>query len=157
MMSPYCFVCHRPFCGHDQGGRLVAFADYVESEICGMPPGLGWFCDKHVEAAESLASMPIDEALKELEARLGVFEEPDPPIPMPTPALWVRSPGPNVGKVVMIVRQARSIAPAEVLDKLRTGAIEVTRSPWGMDFEYYKAALIEAGATVEVRYGPNED
>jgi hypothetical protein len=73
MRPPICECCGLDFRGDDlyseTSGGLVRFADYepLPEGMVGHPPGLAWFCSKHITAARGLTMYSLGEALKRLE------------------------------------------------------------------------------------------
>ncbi|MCB9832057.1 MAG: hypothetical protein H6807_06230 [Planctomycetes bacterium] len=69
MMPPECEVCDQPF-DPGPGGDLVLFSNHrplPEGEV-GHPPGCGWFCARHLEAARALTHLDLAEARRRLRA-----------------------------------------------------------------------------------------
>ena len=61
MRPPICEICGR------EADETVAFADYESPDPhgpTGHPPGLGWFCRRHLEAARAMQGVPLDEVVR---------------------------------------------------------------------------------------------
>ncbi|WP_337173188.1 hypothetical protein [Paludisphaera sp.] len=157
MNPPCCRLCGRDFHGewfHSQGGgELVRFRDYrpLGEGLVGHPPGLEWFCREHAPAALRLTERDSSSALAILRERFGPCPRPGEPGNEPDPSLWVTAVGPNPARVFSIVHRASNDRAADVLTMLRSAPFEVARG-WPHSFESLRAALVDAGATVEVRY-----
>jgi hypothetical protein len=154
---PFCWLCSRDFrCEWfptGGGGELVHFLDYkpLPEGCVGHPRGLEWFCRDHAAAAQELAHLDAATALAALQARFGSFPRVREPTLMPDPSLWVTAVGPHRGRVFALVHQASGFPAGEALALLRSVPFEMARG-WPQSFETWRAALIAAGAGVEVRY-----
>ena len=156
MKPPICSLCNRDFRSehfhYKSGGDLVQFADYepLAQGIAGHPRGLAWFCRDHLEQARAYAFMPCAVALSTLVDQFGVFPAYK-PSPCQEPSLWITAIGPNPARVFAIIRQATSMAPAETKHLMSLGQLKVSQG-WPSQFISWQRALIDAGATVEVRF-----
>jgi hypothetical protein len=156
MRAQYCSVCKKDFrCEYfhtSGGGAFVGFRDYRPTPDGSVGPaeGLAWFCQAHLAAGRSLAHLTVDEALAELKRVYGEFPDP-PPSLMPDSSLWITSIGPNYARVFAVVREAMGITPSKAKALLDGAAFKVAGG-WPSQFEHWKEALCQAGATVEVRY-----
>lgn len=156
MKSPYCWLCGRDF--HSEwfhslgGGELVRFRDYLPlpEDFVGHPQGLEWFCREHAQAARELVDTDSTDALVELQQQYGTFPTPTLSV-IRDPSLWVTAVGPEPARVFAVFRQATGLPASEALAIFRSGTFEVARC-WPQQFENWRAALIAAGAGVEVRY-----
>lgn len=156
MKSPICHLCNKDFGSeffHFQtGGALVQFGDYqsLPEGTAGHPQGLEWFCNHHLQAAQALSTKTTSEALSELYTQYGEF-----PLYEVTsyraPELWVVSVGSNPVKVFSIFRQATQMPPSDAKKLLAAGTFKVAEG-WPREFHGWQAALVEAGAQVEVRF-----
>lgn len=158
MKSPYCWLCGRGFgCewAHTQGGgTLVQFRDdepRPEGWV-GHPRGLEWFCREHAPAALDLAAQDSATALAVLRDGFGPFPPAGERALMPDPSLWVTAIGPNTPRVFALVHRATGRPAAGALAVMRSVPFELARG-WPLSFEGLRAALVDAGAVVEVRYG----
>jgi hypothetical protein len=158
MTPQYCCLCKKDFrCEYFHtggGGKLVRFRDYraLPLGVSGKPNGLEWFCNEHLTAAQDLAHKNTEEAMSELRQQFGEFAGPEWPAHSTGPALWVTAVGPNFAKVYAIIRSASSLGPADARSLVRTGEFLVATG-WPAQFQHWRDALEEAGATVDVRYG----
>jgi len=158
LSPPYCCLCKKDFrCEYFHtggGGKLVRFRDYraLPLGVSGKPHGLEWFCNEHLAAAQDLAHNNTEEAMSELRQRFGDFAGAERPSLSREPALWVTAVGPNFPTVYAIVRRARSLGPADAWALVQTGEFLVAAG-WPAQFQHWRDALEEAGATVAVRYG----
>lgn len=156
MKSPICYLCNKDFSSAyfhaSLGGALVQFADYrpLREGAAGHPQGLEWFCEQHLQEAQALAEHATAKALLQLTEQYGVFP-PYEPKPIRDPELWVTAVGPNPAKVFALLRQATPISPADAKKLLAAGEFKVSQG-WPVQFQYWKTALAEAGARLEVRF-----
>lgn len=156
MKPPICDLCHNDFrCeyGHrGTGGGAVSFADFraLPEGAAGQAPGLEWFCDEHLASAKALTHLPHAGAMEHLRAEHGPFPE-YPPLPALDPALWVIDVGLQPAKVFSVLRQATRLSPQEAKQRLAEGVFQVLDA-WPAALEVWQQALVEAGATVEIRY-----
>lgn len=66
MRPPICELCSERF--DPAEGGLVQFAGHepLPEGMVGHPRGLGWFCPRHLAAAEALSGLTMSEALARL-------------------------------------------------------------------------------------------
>lgn len=75
MRPPICECCGLDFRDDDlhseTSGGLVRFADFepLPEGMVGHPPGLAWFCSKHITAARGFTEMALGAALIRLKER----------------------------------------------------------------------------------------
>lgn len=130
----------------------MQFANYgpLPEGIGGHPRGLEWFFRDHLEQARAYAPLSFAEALSRLVEQFGEFPAWT-SSPSHDASLWVTSIGPNKARVFAIVRQATSMTPAETKQLMSVGQLKVSEG-WPSQFASWQRALIDAGATVEVRF-----
>jgi len=87
MRPSICVLCGKPYIDETgpNRGSYVKFADYRPGVPYTLIEAVGkiYFCDEHVAMARSLASLPMEEALAELENRYGPFPRYQRPQPRP--------------------------------------------------------------------------
>lgn len=156
MKPPYCFLCHKDCrCAAlhlNAGGDFVQFADFVPLPhgMAGHPQGLEWFCPEHLPAAKTLVLKKSSEALYDLQQTYGEFLAQESYGPLAFPELWLISPGPNLQKILGIVRQSTGFSPAQFKEQIAGGTFKVATS-WPSELKPIADALKAAGATVEIR------
>ena len=142
-----------------KGGDVVRFADYVEpphGSLGAHPHGLRWICDEHLERALGQSAKDSDSAIRELKAELGCPEDAPVSPELEEPELWVTEIGPNRARVCSLVRRARGLTPAEARTVMNAERFRIARN-WPQEFAFLEQELVDAGATVEVRYSPWDD
>ena len=156
MKPPICSLCHRDFSSeyfhYTSGGDVVQFADFqrLKEGAAGHPRGLEWFCREHLEQAQAYASLCYAEAFSRLYEQFGEFPAKE-SSPLHDPSLWITAIGPNAARVFAIIRQATSMTPAETKHAMSLGHLKVSQG-WPSQFILWQRALVDAGATVEVRF-----
>lgn len=156
MKPPICALCNSDFRSeyfhYKGGGNLVQFADYkpIPQGAGGHPHGLEWFCRNHLEQAQAYARIPYVEARSRLVDQFGEFPA-QKSSPSYDASLWITAIGPNTARVFAIIRQATSMAPAETKYWMSQGQLKVAEG-WPSQFISWQRALVDAGATVEVRF-----
>ena len=65
MRPPICEICG------GEATATIAFADYrpLPDGMTGHPRGVGWFCARHLAAAEALRTLPLGAAVLRVRAR----------------------------------------------------------------------------------------
>lgn len=154
--APICHLCNKDFGSEyfhlQTGGGIVQFSDFrrLPEGAAGQPHGLEWFCNEHLEAATALASVPVEQAISKLQETFGRF----PPYeskPSRDPELWVTAVGPNSARVFSLLRQKTLLPPAQARELLTNAPFKFTHG-WPRYFENWRAALVEVGAEVEIRF-----
>lgn len=130
----------------------MQFADYepLAQGMAGQPHGLEWFCQEHLEQARAYSLMPYAKALSTLVDQFGEFPAYKNSL-CHDPSLWITAIGPNAARVFAIIRQATSMTPAQTKHLMSLGQLKISQG-WPSQFISWQRALVDAGATVEVRF-----
>lgn len=153
MRPPVCELCGKDFRSRwlnlEQGGELVKFTDYTPDpeNYAGHPQGVIWFCDDHKKDANERKSLTSANALVDLREKYSIALSPHPSEygPIPDPQLWIINTGPNIAKVVAIVKEATGLSSQESLDVIKKRQSPTIERPLS-ELETYKARLNEIGA-----------
>ena len=145
MAPPICELCGKDFRSRwvntELGGVLVTFSDQR---------GV-WFCDEHAEEAQQLAGLTSGKALKELSEKYS-FDLLGPPKeygPIPHPQLWLINIGPNIGKVITIVKEATGFTTREFIDLNKHRQGPIVEGPF-TTLQVYRERLDEIGAEADI-------
>ncbi|MFC1607709.1 hypothetical protein ACFL47_07020 [Candidatus Latescibacterota bacterium] len=151
MIPPICKLCGKDFSTRwlntGQGGVFIRFADQW-----GM-----WFCDEHAEEAQKREGSTSDIVLNELREvySLEAWTHPKEYDDVPDPQLRIIDTGPNIAKVITIVKEATGLTSKELLDLIKQRNVPEIEGTYTI-LQGYQERLEEIGADSEIFFNDQE-
>ena len=151
MTPPICELCGKDFRSRwvntEQGGMFVTFSDQRGA----------WFCDDHAEEALELTGLPSEKALKALceKNSFDLLDRPKEYGPIPAPQLWLITIGPNIEKVLTIVKEATGLSTRKSLDLIKHRQGPIIDGPF-QTLQEYKKRLDNIGAKADIYFNDQE-